>query len=315
MPAAVPPVCRRASCTGSNDPDCAGRCAELPTAMPETSTPCYSASASCGWTARRTSCSSELRGRVPGALDRGDHRVPGGGRLLVGHHAPTTSTPVSRDWQTYSSELGGITALTDAILPLELIAGDVHRDGPAQARPAQGAVPARLHAASGSPSTRTRSARSRVDVLDRLDGPRDAATSSPTSPSRSSSRVIGSFMGIPPEDDAIWARLMNSTLGAGDPDLNPEGVEAVMERDVPEIFERCRRLIAERREHPTDDLTSVLVHAEIDGAAARGARDRDGLLPARRGRQRQHEGDLLQRDARADGAPRPARSCCSTTRR
>ena len=79
------------------------------------------------------------------------------------------------------------------------------------------------------------------------------------------SRVIGSFMGIPPEDDEIWARLMNTTLGAGDPDLNPEGVETVMKRDVPEIFERCGRLIAERRERPTDDLTSVLVHAEIDG--------------------------------------------------
>jgi cytochrome P450 len=79
------------------------------------------------------------------------------------------------------------------------------------------------------------------------------------------SRVIGSFMGIPREDDEIWARLMNTTLGAGDPDLNPEGVQAVMERDVPEIFERCRRLIAERRERPTDDLTSVLVHAEVDG--------------------------------------------------
>ena len=74
---------------------------------------------------------------------------------------------------------------------------------------------------------------------------------------------------------------MNTTLGAGDPDLNPEGVEAVMERDVPEIFERCRELIAERRENPTDDLTSVLVHAEIDGEHARGARDRHGLLPAR----------------------------------
>jgi cytochrome P450 len=58
---------------------------------------------------------------------------------------------------------------------------------------------------------------------------------------------------------------MNTTLGAGDPDLNPEGVQSVMERDVPEIFDRCRRLIAERRERPTDDLTSVLVHAEIDG--------------------------------------------------
>jgi cholest-4-en-3-one 26-monooxygenase len=77
--------------------------------------------------------------------------------------------------------------------------------------------------------------------------------------------VIGSFMGIPPEDDAIWARLMNTTLGAGDPDLNPEGSAIVMERDVPEIFERCRALIAGRRERPTDDLTSVLVHADVDG--------------------------------------------------
>jgi cytochrome P450 len=38
-----------------------------------------------------------------------------------------------------------------------------------------------------------------------------------------------------------------------------------MERDVPEIFARCGKLIAERRERPTDDLTSVLVHAELDG--------------------------------------------------
>ena len=38
-----------------------------------------------------------------------------------------------------------------------------------------------------------------------------------------------------------------------------------MERDIPEIFERCRKMIAERRENPTDDLTSVLVHAEVDG--------------------------------------------------
>jgi cholest-4-en-3-one 26-monooxygenase len=79
------------------------------------------------------------------------------------------------------------------------------------------------------------------------------------------SRVIGSFMGIPPEDDEIWARLMNTTLGAGDPDINPEGTTSVMERDVPEIFRRCSALIEERRARPTDDLLSVLVHAEIDG--------------------------------------------------
>ena len=101
-------------------------------------------------------------------------------------------------------------------------------------------------------------------MLDRLDGREECDLVTDVA-QPVVSRVIGSFMGIPPEDDAIWARLMNTTLGAGDPDLNPEGVEAVMARDVPEIFERCGRLIAERRDRPTDDLTSVLVHAEVDG--------------------------------------------------
>jgi len=63
----------------------------------------------------------------------------------------------------------------------------------------------------------------------------------------------------------VWASLMNSTLGAGDPDLNPDGVEHVVDREVPEIFARCGKMIAERRANPTDDLTSVLVHAEVDG--------------------------------------------------
>jgi cytochrome P450 len=101
-------------------------------------------------------------------------------------------------------------------------------------------------------------------VLDRLEG-RESCDLVTDVAQPVVSRVIGSFMGIPPEDDEIWARLMNNTLGAGDPDMNPEGVESVMQRDVPEIFERCRKLIEERRENPTDDLTSVLVHAELDG--------------------------------------------------
>ena len=101
-------------------------------------------------------------------------------------------------------------------------------------------------------------------MLDRLDG-RETCDLVTDVAQPVVSRVIGSFMGIPPEDDEMWANLMNSTLGAGDPDLNPEGIEGVLEQDIPEIFERCRQMIAERRENPTDDLTSVLVHAEIDG--------------------------------------------------
>jgi cholest-4-en-3-one 26-monooxygenase len=63
----------------------------------------------------------------------------------------------------------------------------------------------------------------------------------------------------------IWARLMNNVLGAGDREFGEGDATLIMQQDVPEIFERCRVLIAERREDPTDDLTSVLVHAELDG--------------------------------------------------
>jgi len=103
-----------------------------------------------------------------------------------------------------------------------------------------------------------------VDVMDRLEGREECDLVTDVA-QPVVSRVIHSFMGVPPEDDEDWARLMNSIMGAGDPDVNPGGVESVMEKDVPELFERVHRLIAERRENPTDDLTSVLVHAEVEG--------------------------------------------------
>ncbi len=170
---------------------------------------------------------------------------------------------VSRDWQTYSSELGGITALTDSILPLELtramfIGMDPPKHDRLKALFQAGFTPKRIAEHEGE--IRAIAAR----VLDGLAG-RETCDLVIDVAQPVVSRVIGSFMGIPPEDDAIWARLMNTTLGAGDPDVNPEGPETVMARDVPEIFERCRALIAERRTHPGDDLTSVLCEAEVDG--------------------------------------------------
>jgi cytochrome P450 len=170
---------------------------------------------------------------------------------------------VSRDWETYSSELGGITAVTHAILPLELtramfIGMDPPKHDRVKALFQAGFTPKRI--AQHEPAIRAITA----GVLDGLEGRTTCDLVSEVA-QPIVSRVIGSFMGIPPEDDAIWARLMNTTLGAGDPDVNPEGAQSVMERDVPEIFERCKSLIAERRVRPTEDLTSVLVSAEIDG--------------------------------------------------
>jgi len=170
---------------------------------------------------------------------------------------------VSRDWQTFSSERGGVTALTHSIIPLELqqamfIGMDPPKHDRLKALFQRGFTPKRI--AQHEDEIRAIAVR----VLDGLAG-RETADLVSEVAQPVVSRVIHSFMGVPEEDDAVWARLMNAILGAGDPDLNPEGPEAVMQRDVPEIFERCRRLIADRREHPRDDLTSVLVHAEVDG--------------------------------------------------
>ena len=169
---------------------------------------------------------------------------------------------VSRDWRTYSSERGGVTA-ANVGFPLELVqAMFIGMDPPKHDRLKAlfqaGFTPKRIADHEGAIRQIV------IDVLERLDG-REKCELVNEIAQPVVSRVIGSFMGIPPEDDAVWANLMNSTLGAGDPDLNPLGPESLVHKDIPEIFERCRRLIAERRESPTDDLTSVLVHAEVDG--------------------------------------------------
>jgi cytochrome P450 len=169
---------------------------------------------------------------------------------------------VSRDWETYSSELGGVIVAA-AGFPIELaramfIGMDPPKHDRLKALFQRGFTPKRI--ADHEDAIRAITVR----VLDRLQG-RETCDLVTDVAQPVVSRVIGSFMGISEEEDLIWARLMNSTLGAADPDLNPDGFDGAVNKDIPEIFERCQKLIAERREHPTDDLTSVLVNAEVDG--------------------------------------------------
>jgi len=170
---------------------------------------------------------------------------------------------VSRDWQTFSSERGGFTALKSAILALDLqqamfIGMDPPKHDRIKALFQRGFTPKRIAEHEDAIRAIT------VEVLDRLEG-RETCDLVTDVAQPVVARVIGSFMGLAPEEDEMWANLMNAIVGAGDPDATPEGAQVVMEREVPQVFERCGRLIAERRETPTDDLTSVLVHAEIDG--------------------------------------------------
>jgi cytochrome P450 len=169
---------------------------------------------------------------------------------------------VSRDWETYSSELGGVTLFAE-IFPIEIVRGmfigmDPPKHDKIKALFQRGFTPKRI--ADHEDAIRTIV----IDVLDRLDG-RERCDLVTDVAQPVVSRVIHSFMGTPPEDDALWARICNSTMAPDDPDLAPEGAEGVIEKDLPELFERCRRMIADRRERPTDDLTSVLVHAEVEG--------------------------------------------------
>ena len=172
---------------------------------------------------------------------------------------------VSRDWQTYSSEIGGFTA-SNAGLSLEMqqamfIGMDPPKHDRLKALFQRGFTPKRIAEHEDAIRAIT------IEVLKRLEGPPARETCDLVSDVAQPvvARVIGSFMGLSPEDDQAWANLMNAIVGAGDPDATPEGAQSVMEREVPEVFARCGKLIAERRATPTDDLTSVLVHAELDG--------------------------------------------------
>jgi cytochrome P450 len=169
---------------------------------------------------------------------------------------------VSRDWEAYSSELGGVTVFAE-IFPIEIVRGmfigmDPPKHDKVKALFQRGFTPKRI----ADHEERIRAIV--IDALDRLDG-RETCDLVADVAQPVVSRVIHSFMGTPPEDDAIWARICNSTMAPDDPDLAPEGVEGILEKDLPELFERCRKMITERRERPTDDLTSVLVHAEVEG--------------------------------------------------
>ena len=87
---------------------------------------------------------ARMRKRMPRALDLGDHRISRGGRLLVGDHGRgrADGEPRLQDLLLGSGGRDG----RQHRLPDRALARDVHRHGPAQARPREGAVPGGLHA-------------------------------------------------------------------------------------------------------------------------------------------------------------------------
>lgn len=77
------------------------------------------------------------------------------------------------------------------------------------------------------------------------------------------SMVIGDMLGAPREDAAKLVEWTNTTTAFQDPNLVPD-LGLVMEA-LEEFMPYVDALIAEREKNPTDDLTSALIQAEIDG--------------------------------------------------
>lgn len=76
-------------------------------------------------------------------------------------------------------------------------------------------------------------------------------------------KVICDMMGIPDDDIARVFKWTNTILGAGDPEFGGN-YEALMTSAI-EMFTYAQQLGEDRRANPTDDITSIMMNAEVDG--------------------------------------------------
>jgi cytochrome P450 family 142 subfamily A polypeptide 1 len=106
----------------------------------------------------------------------------------------------------------------------------------------------------------------RVAPAGRCDFVRDVAAPLPM-------HVIGNLLGVEPADREMLLRWSDDLIAGTSRSSTPEQVAAAM-RAFGEYTEYHRRVVAERRARPSDDLVGVLVRAEIDGERL----DDDALL-------------------------------------
>ena len=168
---------------------------------------------------------------------------------------------VSRDWETYSSASNIL--LADHLVPVEFIQRmfigmDPPKHDRLKALFQKAFTPKAI--AQHEPAIREITAR----VMDGLEG-RETCDLVTEVAQPVVARVIGSFMGLDPEDDKPWAEAINTLIGFGDPDLNADGIEQITNEQLPRMYEKCMKLVADRRANPTDDMLSTLVFAEIEG--------------------------------------------------
>ena len=77
--------------------------------------------------------------------------------------------------------------------------------------------------------------------------------------------VIGDMLGVRPEERKMFLEWSDDLVGFLSSTASPEGIQRSMEA-FSAYSEYMMGMIAARRKEPTDDLVSVLTHAEVEGS-------------------------------------------------
>jgi len=171
---------------------------------------------------------------------------------------------VSRTPELFSSANGGVNIIDQPADFSEFFGSMIVMDDPRHARlrriVSRGFTPAMLRKVEAS--VETAATKILDDVVDRgsCDFVTDIAAALPL-------KIICDMMGIPESDYRMVFDRTNLILGAGDPEYVPDPLSVIPAllqagADLSNLMQDLARF---RRETPTDDLTSALIHAEVDG--------------------------------------------------
>jgi len=188
--------------------------------------------------------------------------VTGPGYWSLTRHADVLH--VSRNPEIFSSARGGVNIIDQPPEFGEFFGSMIVMDDPRHARlrriVSRGFTPAMLKQVEAS--VETAAAKIIDDVIDRgsCDFVSDIAAALPL-------KIICDMMGIAESDYRFVFDRTNIILGAGDPEYVPDPLSVIpaLLQAGSELSGLVEDLARFRREKPTDDLTSALIHAEVDG--------------------------------------------------
>jgi cytochrome P450 len=166
---------------------------------------------------------------------------------------------INRNPQVFSSA-GGITLGETSPETLEFFGSMIVLDDPRHAKfrllVQKGFTPKMVAGVEESVRTRARALVEQAKDMGECDFVEQFAAPLPL-------QVICDMLGVPASDEKQILEWTNHILGAGDPDFSLDLDGLIMA--AAGMFDYAQALGADRLAHPTDDIASTLMHAEVDG--------------------------------------------------